>query len=247
MRYPVAKRLVRVSRRVRGYLGAEAVYLIAMCDEIQRTNGVTGSLFEIGTFYGRSLVVLAAAARPDERIGFCEIGSERVQAAKKMLLQTLGPGVADSVRSYELASRQLTRDDLAPMCRLIHIDGSHESEDVLHDLQLCEAALDARGIVIMDDVFNESYPGVVDGLYRFQAAANGVLVPVIQGFGKTVLCRADQRAMYFNWFRELQWHAFLPPKHFPTRVAEFLAQDVFVFANDLRRRIRYHLLGGYLL
>jgi predicted O-methyltransferase YrrM len=245
MNYAAATRMARLCRRVRGYLGPEAIYLLAMLDEIQRAHSVAGSFFEIGTFEGKSLLLLAAIKRDHEQLGFCEASAEYLQSAERNLRRYASAKVADSVRAFGKFSSQLTRDDLAPPCRMIHIDGSHESADVKGDLHLAESTIDDRGVVIMDDVFNETYPGVVDGLYNFHAASSGALTPVVQGFGKTILCRAAARSMYFDWFTERNWSGFLAPKHFPTRITQFLGQDVFVFEQDLARRIRYHLFGGY--
>jgi hypothetical protein len=73
---------------------------------------------------------------------------------------------------------------------------------------------------------------VIDGLMSFQRTHPELLVPVLQGFGKTILCRPEQRRTYFEWFARGYWQRFLRRDDFRTRVTRFIEHDVFVFNDD---------------
>ena len=51
--------------------------------------------------------------------------------------------------------------------RLISVDGGHTEEITASDLAVADAALADGGIVVVDDVFNETWPGVADGVHRY--------------------------------------------------------------------------------
>ena len=62
--------------------------------------------------------------------------------------------------------------------RLFSVDGGHTAEITFHDLQLASNVLCKGGLVILDDFFNEAWPGVAEGCLRFLLAHPGVLIPV---------------------------------------------------------------------
>ncbi len=67
----------------------------------------------------------------------------------------------------------------------------------------------------MDDVFNENCPGVAEGLFEFHRQ-NLDPIPVVQGFGQTVLERKADAAVYRQWFRAREWEQFFSVAPLPS-------------------------------
>jgi hypothetical protein len=66
-----------------------------------------------------------------------------------------------------------------------------------HDLATAEAAIAEGGVIVVDDVFNEQWPGVGDGVRRyFERRPN--LVPFAIGANKTYFCRPSHRGIYHD-------------------------------------------------
>ena len=79
--------------------------------------------------------------------------------------------------------------------RFISVDGGHTAEITAHDLAVAEAALAEGGIIVLDDAFNEQWPGVADGVQRHFARRPN-LVPFAIGANKTYFCRRSHRDVY---------------------------------------------------
>jgi hypothetical protein len=70
---------------------------------------------------------------------------------------------------------------------LISIDGGHNAEITSHDLNVSEGALANGGVIILDDCFNETWPGVVEGVHEYFASPRSI-VPFGIGANKTFFC-----------------------------------------------------------
>jgi hypothetical protein len=68
------------------------------------------------------------------------------------------------------------------------VDGSHEFEDVVWDLRLCEEILAADGIVAVDDFINPVTFGVNQGVHQFFATSRS-LAPFAYIANKLFLAR----------------------------------------------------------
>ncbi|MCG8650241.1 MAG: class I SAM-dependent methyltransferase, partial [Pirellulales bacterium] len=51
--------------------------------------------------------------------------------------------------------------------RLFSVDGGHLVDEAHHDLQLSSQLVTDDGIIIVDDIFNTTCPGVIEGTLRF--------------------------------------------------------------------------------
>ena len=51
--------------------------------------------------------------------------------------------------------------------RFVSVDGGHTAEITAHDLAVADASLAEGGIIVLDDAFNEQWPGVADGVQRY--------------------------------------------------------------------------------
>ena len=73
----------------------------------------------------------------------------------------------DSARLVDDSS-PLTKATGNTSVRLFSIDGCHTSEATVKDLRIASETLHEKGVVILDDVFNPDWPGVVTGLFDWR-------------------------------------------------------------------------------
>ena len=73
--------------------------------------------------------------------------------------------------------------------------------------------------MIVDDVFNPDWPGVLSGLTEHINGPANVLCPFLIGFNKVFLCHEEEHEMYLNLF--------IPGSR---KVAELLGSDVAIYA-----------------
>jgi predicted O-methyltransferase YrrM len=126
-----------------------------------------GRIVEIGSFRGRSMIVLASAARPGVELvaidphggndrgpqeihADAQIGDADNAAFESNLSRT---GVRDRVRHVRTFSREALAE-VAGDIDLLYIDGAHRYQPVREDIELWGARVRPGGTMLMHDAFN---------------------------------------------------------------------------------------------
>ena len=183
------------TRGVEGWFFPIDAYLFAAIDEIQKRDGISGNLFEIGVHHGKTAIFLARMLRDAEVLGVCdvfeqqELNRDRSGEGSRELFEKNMRAFGGPARVFAKSSAELTTNDTTTNCRFFHIDGGHRPEDVMADLETASRALNANGIVALDDLFNPNWPGVSEGFYRFIANRPDVLAPILIGGNKVFFAR----------------------------------------------------------
>lgn len=194
---------------VDGWLHSEAARTIAALSGHQRALGVAGGVAEIGVHHGKLFILLYLLSHSpekavaidlfeDQHLNVDNSGSGDLAKFRRNLEQH-----ADSRRlvlhkgsSMDLNGAMLTRLADGPL-RFVSVDGGHTAEIAEHDLATAEAAIAEGGIIVLDDAFNEQWPGVCDGVHRyFERRPN--LVPFAIGANKTYFCRPSHHDIYHD-------------------------------------------------
>lgn len=203
----VEKYLRRGRFYVEGWLRTEAALTVIALADRQRALGVNGGTAEIGVHHGKLFILLYLLSRAPERavaidlfedqhLNIDQSGAGDLARFRRNLGQHADVDrlVLRQGSSLELGGADLVRLADGPL-RLASVDGGHTAEIAAHDLATVEAALAEGGIVIVDDVFNEQWPGVGDGVRRwFERRPD--LVPFAIGANKTYFCRRSHRDVY---------------------------------------------------
>ena len=246
----------RTMARIDGWFWPAAAYLFAWIDDQQRRAGVTGNLFEIGVYHGKSAVLLARLLQTSERLGVCDLFGRAVDAARRPQavdmgrvdpnrtdlngeflarflgnLRNHGPSTSlGKVDAYCGASGRLDVADTTDHCRIFHIDGGHEAADVVADLAVADRALAPGGVVILDDFHNFAWPGVAEGFFTFMRDRPDRFAPLAIGFNKGVLCRsADHATWRARLADETGVWAYVPRGPFSLKTATLCGWETTVF------------------
>lgn len=238
MRLADVKQYLADTAAVEGWFFPVDAYLFGFFDAVQHANRIAGNLFEIGVHHGKTALLLARMLRPGERLGVCDVFGEQERNVDRS-----GEGSLDlfrrNLRSHTRArdvvihakpSQLLTESDTTSSCRFFHIDGGHLPEVVRRDLRTAIRALHANGVVVVDDVFNASWPGVAEGFFDFMFGHHD-LVPLVIGGNKVYLCRAGSTATYEAAFDDLREIAAVVP---------FTFERKSWFGRDVIAAVRHH-------
>jgi hypothetical protein len=192
---------------VDGWLRTEAALTVANLATEQRRLGVAGGTAEIGVHHGKLFILLYLLSSPPEKavaidlfedqhlnidssgkgdLALFHANLERHADSSRLVLHK-----GDSTRLTGAVLRQLAEGPL----RLISIDGGHTEEITASDLAVADTALAEGGIVVVDDVFNEMWPGVADGVHRY-SRDQPRLVPFAICANKTFFCRSSHADGY---------------------------------------------------
>jgi hypothetical protein len=224
---------LRSTRGVEGWFFPIDAFLFGIIDEIQKREGISGNLFEIGVHHGKTALFLARMAAEGEDVGVCDVfdaqelnvdrSGEGNRAIFERHLRELGG--SREVRVLAKLSSKLTSSDTTTSCRFFHIDGGHRPEDVMSDLHVAERALLSDGVVAVDDVFNPSWPGVSEGFYKFMQS--GAFVPIAIGGNKVLLTRPTAADRYAAHLRNSgEWAEMIAPQPFEPGFKHWLGRDV---------------------
>ena|ERR1700722_9312703 len=85
--------------------------------------------------------------------------------------------------------------------RFLSIDGGHTAEHTISDLKLANQLISNEGVVILDDILNGHWLGVIEGATHF-LLGRPTLVPFALGQNKLYLCKLSFQKYYFNVLSE---------------------------------------------
>jgi hypothetical protein len=197
---------------VEGWLATRSAVMIAGLSLFQRSRGLRGAVGEIGVHHGRLFILLALSAAADETCFAIDVFERQElnvdrsgHGNRNIFIRNLRSHALDPAKmhivgasSLDVSGKQL-RDAIGP-ARLLSVDGGHSEQCVLNDLCIADDLLADHGVVIMDDVFNQTWPGVVSGYARY---LNGdpLLVPFAITPNKVLGARAAFAAPYRAFLR----------------------------------------------
>ncbi|TWT82704.1 hypothetical protein CA13_41670 [Planctomycetes bacterium CA13] len=167
--------------QVRGWLWHSAAYITSLMGLEQVRQGMVGNVGEIGVWQGRYLQLLGLLGRPEETILGIDsfVHAPDGDAFEHQLRERfeVEPALEGRLRILRRDSTTLTPDEIRQVVdgpfRLFSVDGGHLAHEAFHDLKLCAPLMSEDGIIIVDDIFNVTCPGVVEGTLRFLMSNEG--------------------------------------------------------------------------
>lgn len=217
---PPLQRYLAKGEPVAGWLDHYSAGFIAELAQIQTRLGVVGGLGEIGVHHGRLFIVLKLAAAPGEKLFALDIfEDQRLNAdrsgrgSESAFLRNLArwTGGAADVEIIRSSSLDVTPEMIGTRvgpCRMISIDGGHTEACTYNDLELAERSLSAAGVVVMDDLFNETWPGVFAGAMRYLRLGGALRIFAISP-NKTYWALASAHHLYRRELRNSQERYYL--------------------------------------
>ena len=85
---------------------------------------------------------------------------------------------------------------------MFSVDACHTFHCTLNDLNLAKSALHPDGIIMLDDVFNQGWPGVMLGLGQFLTNARDAMAPFAFGLNKYFIASMGVAKRYINALKD---------------------------------------------
>lgn len=242
----LVKEYLNNAHKVDGWLDQYSAICISDLSRFQSQNGINGSVGEIGVHLGRLLILLKLTAKPDEKCFALDVFGERHDC--NTFLRNVHRWTGDTdMTVIQSSSRNIKPADIIDavgQCRLVSIDGGHSEDLVYNDLQLIEAILTERGAVILDDFFNQTWPGVAAGATRFFLDPLTKIRPFAISPNKVYLAAPENHALYRDAFRRMQKTNF-------EQTDRMFGNDVDIFGcrrvsikQRIQNRIRVSTIGS---
>jgi Methyltransferase domain len=184
----VIRKHKRGTRRIDGWLAEDDAAIMATFLLWQNIQGVNGDILEIGVYQGKSAHLLAtcmAQKTPStDRLFLVDVFSLPVESSINQreneasysmiriaplneLLNSIGLG--SNLEFVDMDSQLLGSHELlnSIKIRFAHIDGSHNTINVLNDIKFaCSKLINCFGIIVLDDYRAIHAPGVSRALWK---------------------------------------------------------------------------------
>ncbi|NIR50925.1 class I SAM-dependent methyltransferase [candidate division KSB1 bacterium] len=200
-----ADKIIRKTIQIDGWFSFWDARLFAWIDEIQKSNGLVGDIFEIGVYHGKSAVFLGAMLSPTrEKLGMCDVFEAQTKKVpgsatgdRQILEHNLKRYLYHRVDTHVFAksSAELTVEEIGRNHRFIYIDGGHTVDDVLSDLKLAASSLIEEGVIVLDDAMAPVWPGIAEAIFHF-LLSDKRFCAIVLGFNKMVLVRRKIAGLY---------------------------------------------------
>jgi len=208
----------RGHKRVQGWLHKPVPLLVIEIDKIQNVLGIKGNVAEIGVHHGKFFIVLKLLCKKDELALAIDVFDNfelnvdiSGRGDKDLLIRNLNrfSNGTDNVRIIQKDSMKLTPEELLDIVggtfRIFSVDGGHTAEITHKDLLTASQVLSDGGVIILDDYFNEPWPGVSEGLNRFLSGDNSSnIFPFLIGANKVFMTKGKENVeKYLREFEKL--------------------------------------------
>ena len=172
--------------------------------EEQSKQNITGHLFEIGVWHGKSAALLAMHAKPKrEECHFVDLTYTNLPT-KETLRRARGAALDRSIHLIEADSRDFAHAALLRekpnRFRFAHIDAEHTGGAVYGDLATCNTLLNQQGIVCLDDFMMPNYPQVTEAVFRYVRDHPDQYTMILCGYFKAFLARPHFAHRYLEFF-----------------------------------------------
>jgi hypothetical protein len=190
--------------QVEGWFDEETAEVMAALLMHQHETGVAGDVAEIGVHHGKSFLLLANGTRPGERAVALDVFGDQeknLDRSGKGDRDRFEANVAAWAAAVDVVIVQASSLEVTPegaesvfgRVRLISIDGGHTSTITEHDMRLAEACVVPDGVVVVDDVLNPHWLGVISGVSAY-LATDPPLVPFATTSAKLFLAASPEAA-----------------------------------------------------
>lgn len=229
--------LKRGYSRIDGWLFPYSARFIDSLLDLQLEAGVHGAVGEIGVHHGKLFILLALGRRPDETafaidvFGHQHLNSDASGAGdREIFLAHAQRWLGNTARLQVLqrSSLEVRPEDIlqhSGPVRMASIDGGHTEECVINDLMLIQSVLAPKGVVILDDFFNEFWPEVSSGVARYLLDPAARLRPFALTPNKTYFAAAEDIAFYRRGLRNRN------DAHYE-KTARLLGSDLDIFGTQ---------------
>ena len=194
--------------QVEGWCYREVAEMVDLLDEAQRKRECMGGIAEVGVHHGKLFLLLNSTSLLHEESYAIDVferqdlnidhsGQGNRQAFERNLANFdthKGKNVVVVAGdSTDVATQTLIRKRV----RFFSVDGGHTAEHTLNDLRLAQQCIVAEGVVILDDILNAHWLGVIEGAVRY-LLTKPTLIPFAVGYNKMLLANLSHAGRYYD-------------------------------------------------
>jgi hypothetical protein len=205
----------RDSNEIEGWVDNGIFSLLHLITEVLDTRHVPGGALEIGVHHGKFFIALNAIVdaqynsvaldlfdNQEFNIDFSGRGSygHFTENLKKFDRHKGGNVIIESRDSTSVDPISLLALSKSPF-KVVSVDGGHTAEHTISDILLADNVIQPQGFVLVDDILNSHWMGVIDGVTNY-LKTRPRLWPLAVGYNKLVMCRMSMQPAYKLFFQQ---------------------------------------------
>lgn len=232
---------------IEGYIDPADALVFQALLHCQQNRRMTGSLAEIGVFYGRSYFLMKQLSQGHSPILAIDLfdldadSSGEAQQYNRFLNNGWRLGLpvdeANVIRGDSCALTPDTVLNKVGPVRFFSIDGGHHLHHVASDAALARECMAPHGIIAFDDTFNVAWPEVTVGVADFLRQNADTLCCFCVTKYKTYVCHRSYRDFYLETIRQAKQLSGLERSEI-----EFLGSSVIKLHTPIRRRVMFEIM-----
>ena len=199
--------------QVEGWCSEHLAPVIGAIDAYQKGRSVRGGVAEIGVHHGKLFILLNSICEANQKSYAIDVFD-----SQELNIDNSGSGslaaFKENLQKYDrhrganvsIVSADSVTADLAQMIgepvRIFSIDGGHTAEHTISDLHKAQLRLRPEGVIVLDDILNHHWLGVIEGAITF-LQTRPTLVPVAIGLNKLFLVNLSFAEKYRQLFNSV--------------------------------------------
>ncbi|MGB3405106.1 MAG: class I SAM-dependent methyltransferase [Microcoleaceae cyanobacterium] len=238
-------------RKVEGWLSPIAINIITELAAVQQEMEITGSVGEIGVHHGKLFILIHFLTGQSEKTVAWDLFDRQAENVdnsgcgnQSIFKANLQKNKCDlsRIKVFTENSMNLTAEIIERECegkpRLFSIDGGHTAEITYHDLSQASKALKQGGLIIIDDFFNEAWPGVSEGVCQYLIEGKQQLFPVVIAGNKYIFTNDEKMAKTYIQRLNINRPGYI------TKMSQGFGKDVLVIVspNSLKSYMKQTLI-----
>lgn len=169
------------------------------------------NFLELGVYKGRFLTYVSMILPPNSKIVGVDAMYEKngvflddqyAMSVKNEITQNVF-GASGNIPEIYIGLSENFFQSNASTFDLIHVDASHETEQVMSDVLNSARSLNDSGVLILDDLFNGALPGVTEGFFSAERFEPLNISAFAYGGNKTFFCRPEYHDYYLHGLQRL--------------------------------------------
>ena len=205
-----------LSDAIAGYMNFPTHAAFAVIARAQHDAGVVGAVGEIGVHHGRSFILAALLSTPAEPLWALDLFStlqhlnldgsgKGDENALAINMARVGLDIAKAT-TVAMSSLDLRADYFCasgiPRFRWFSVDGGHTEEATRRDMHAAACHLAEGGVIAVDDIFNNLFLGVTEGVFNFMSLNRARLAPFFMITGKIYFTTPSHHERYYAAARD---------------------------------------------
>lgn len=154
---------------INGWLQPNAVYVTEVILNSQRDLGVNGINLEIGVWQGKYISAITAMAPERPSYGMDVFLHNQQASVEERVKSISGSNAVTMIKTntFDLDNTSFQNLLRSQKIAFASVDGSHEADPVLNDLNNVSKLLERGGVIAIDDFLNPLTLGVLEGATKF--------------------------------------------------------------------------------